>query len=59
MQDNSVLGDEPIMAKLIKEMPSVAYEILNRCFKTIETKESTDKKYHFFPLQSHAEKQRG
>ena len=57
MQDNSVLGNEAIMSKLIKEMPSVAYEILNRCFKTIEAKDQAE--YHFFPLQSQAKKQRG
>ena len=47
----SILGVNGIMSKLVEEMPSIAYEILNRCFKRIDSDLENTHEYRFFPIQ--------
>ena len=50
-------GTEGIMSKLVKQMPSVAVQILERCSKNIDSVDAENThKYYLFPIQDKTRK---
>ena len=53
----STYGTEGIMSKLVKQMPSVAVQILERCSKNIDSVDAENThKYYLFPIQDKTRK---